>query len=202
MNKEDCLKQIAETAYNIGFGAKKHFATFDIVAKVPGLIGFFSMVIGIYALIFESLNAKFISATLVVFGVMGIYISLYDSKKDSYVQNGNLLIDLFNELKTLYRKVKSSTNPTNEQLEQLSLIEQRYTKISNSHQILFSNWYAHYKFFWEHQIDWIDEQLNFQLFRDKIPLSLMFALFVIICGVLLWCSNIVQRICHLLSTSI
>jgi hypothetical protein len=103
-------------------------------------------------------------------GIVGIYISLYDSKKDSYVQNGNLLIDLFNELKTLYRKVKSSTNPTNEHLEQLSLIEQRYTKISNSHQILFSNWCAHYKFFWEHQIDWIDEQLNFKFFRDKIPL--------------------------------
>ena len=41
-----------------------------------------------------------------------------------------------------------------------------------SKQILFSDWYAHYKFFWQHQIEWVDEQKKFDFFRDKVPLSL------------------------------
>ena len=31
MDKDDLLKHIAETGYNVGFGAKLHFATYDIV---------------------------------------------------------------------------------------------------------------------------------------------------------------------------
>ena len=37
MDKNDLLKQIAEASYNIGYGAKKHFATYDIVEKVPNI---------------------------------------------------------------------------------------------------------------------------------------------------------------------
>ena len=35
MDKNTLLKMIAETGYNVGFGAKKHFATYDIVEKAP-----------------------------------------------------------------------------------------------------------------------------------------------------------------------
>jgi hypothetical protein len=186
MNKDDLLKHIAETAYNIGFGAKKHFATYDMVAKAPGLISFISFVIGIYALICESLNTKFISATLLVLGVIGLYISFYDSKKETYVQNGVKLTDLFNELKRLNGSVKSVSVPTQDQIDKLAEIERNYTQISSSHQILFSNWYAHYKFFWEQQIEWVDEQKKFSFWRDKIPLSLtltgmILAILVILC---------------------
>ncbi|MEC6126925.1 MULTISPECIES: hypothetical protein [Acinetobacter] len=55
-----------------------------------------------------------------------------------------------------------------------------------SKQILFSNWYAHYKFFWEHQISWMDEQLKFRFIRDKIPLSLIFILSVFVIGIVLF----------------
>lgn len=186
MNKDDLLKHIAETAYNIGFGAKKHFATYDMVAKAPGLISFISFVIGIYALICESLNTKFISATLLVLGVIGLYISFYDSKKEAYVQNGVKLTDLFNELKRLNGSVKSVSVPTQDQIDKLAEIERNYTQISSSHQILFSNWYAHYKFFWEQQIEWVNEQKKFSFWRDKIPLSLtltvmILAILVILC---------------------
>lgn len=185
MTKDDLLKHIAETAYNIGFGAKKHFATYDMVAKAPGLISFISFAIGIYALICESLNTKFVSATLLVLGVVGLYISFYDSKKDIYVKNGERLTDLFNDLKRLNGSVKSVSVPTQVHLDKLAEIERNYTQISSSHQILLSNWYAHYKFFWEQQIEWVDEQKKFRFWRDKIPLSFtLFVLLVTVCVII------------------
>lgn len=195
MNKEDLLKHIAETAYNVGFGAKKHFATYDIVAKAPGAISFLSLAFGIYALIFESLSAKHFSATLIILGIMGLYIFLYDSKKNEYSLNGQKLTDLFNELKRLYGKTKSSDGPFDEQIKKLEEIEQEYTSISSSHQILFSNWYAHYKFFWEQQIGWIDEQLNFRFLRDKIPLSLSISVIAFIAMFIIFRFELVNLFC-------
>ena len=43
MNRAALLKVIATTGYNVGFGAKKHFATFDMVEKLPGWIGLASV---------------------------------------------------------------------------------------------------------------------------------------------------------------
>lgn len=177
MNKDDLLRHIAETAYNVGFGAKKHFATYDIVAKAPGWISLISLVFGIYALVFEELNTKFISATFIILGVAGMYITFYDAKKSDYITSGVALTDHFNELKRLYGLVKCSTGPLDSYIQKLEEIEKQYTKIGSSHQIALSNWYAHYKFFWEQQIGWIDEQLKFKLLRDKIPLSLTIAIF-------------------------
>lgn len=199
MNKDDLLKHIAETAYNIGFGAKKHFATYDMVAKAPGLISFVSFAMGIYALIIESLNTKFISATLLVLGIVGLYISFLDSKKDSYFQIGNKLTDLFNDLKRLYGSVKAVNTPTQEQLNNLEEIEKKYTQISSSHQILFSNWYAHYKFFWEQQIEWIDEQKKFSFWRDKIPLSFSLLTAAILIITLICTSNFSTHYCNWIS---
>ena len=54
MDKNDLLKHIAETGYNVGFGAKLHFATYDIVDKTPGLIGFISTAVGIFSLFIKS----------------------------------------------------------------------------------------------------------------------------------------------------
>ena len=58
MDRAGLLKAIANTGYNVGFGAKKHFATFDLVEKVPGWIGFISSAVGIFALVWEPLSAK------------------------------------------------------------------------------------------------------------------------------------------------
>ncbi len=43
MTKDDLLKDIAETGYNVGFGAKRHFATYNITQKIPSVIGFVSL---------------------------------------------------------------------------------------------------------------------------------------------------------------
>jgi hypothetical protein len=172
MTKPDLLKHIADTAYNVGFGAKKHFATYDITDKVPAIIGFTSTAIGIFSLFVDWLATKFFSAAFIVLGVLGISIALYDHKKAEYADTGQKLTHIFNRLKALYFNVKAAKDSDLPEYErQLSIIEEEYTKTGISDQILFSGWFAHYKFFWEHQIEWIDEQKHFQLFRDKLPLS-------------------------------
>ena len=195
MTKDDLLKHIAETAYNVGFGAKKHFATYDIVAKAPGWISLISLAFGIYALVFDELNTKFISATFIILGVAGMYITFYDAKKSDYITSGVALTDYFNELKRLYGIVKSSTGSLDPYIQRLEEIEKQYTQVGSSHHVALSNWYAHYKFFWEQQVGWIDEQLNFNFFRDKIPLSLWFTIFIVIIGGALDFSNLKTLIC-------
>lgn len=181
MERNDLLKNIAETAYNVGFGAKKHFATYDIVDKSSGFIGFISMAVGVFGLIIDDLSSNFLSATFIVLGILGLYISFYDEKKSEYADIGTQLIQIFNELKHLYFRAKSAQSGELEDLEnKLIELEERYFKVSISKQIMFSDWYAHYKFFWQLQIGWIDEQLKFGFFRDKIPLSLYLSIFIVI----------------------
>ena len=179
MSRDDLLKLIAEKAYDIGFGAKKHMATYDIVVKIPGAIRLFSITVGIYSLVIDGLSSKFLSASLVVLGVISLYISFYDSLKDEYESTGVKLIQLFNELKKLYFQAKEADDEAlSEIIKSVSKIENQYYEVSISKQILFSDWYTHYKFFWQYQIDWVDEQKEFKLFRDKIPPTFLLAVLV------------------------
>lgn len=185
MSKDDLLRQIADTAYNIGFGAKKHFATYDIVGKLPRLIGFISMGVGVFALFIDILATKHMSAIFIVLGISGLLINLYDDGKQTYEQKGVFLTELFNELKSLYFSVKSSgKSEFTEETKKLSEIESKYYTNCISKQILLSDWYAHYKFFWQHQIDWIDEQKHFKFWRDKVPLSFVFFVALIVVSTL------------------
>lgn len=179
MNKEDLLKQIADTAYNVGFGAKKHFATYDIVEKIPGIIGFSSIAIGIFGLVYDCLSTKGLSALFLVLGITEFYIGRYNETVDQFARKGEELTKLYQELKSLYYEVKSASDDGLSQAEDtLADITKRYYSNCLSKQILFSDWCAHYKFFWQHQIDWIDEQKHFRFWRDKVPLSL--SLFVLV----------------------
>lgn len=181
MDKDLFLQQIASMAYNIGFGAKKHFATFDIVTKVPGLIGIISVIVGIFALFVDYLSSKYISATFLVFGFSTLMINLYDEKKEKYEDIGKSLTALYNDLHTLYNKVKSSKEENfDDEIETLKKIEKEYYEKCITKHIVFSDWLAHYKFFWQHQIDWVDEQKHFRFWRDKIPLSFTFTCFLVL----------------------
>ncbi|CAN7596708.1 SLATT domain-containing protein [Variovorax paradoxus] len=184
MKKDQLLKSIADTAYNVGFGGRKHWATYDIVDKVPGLIGFLSTAFGIFALIYDKLSEKSLSAAFIVFGLIALYITFYEPNKSKYAASANKLTTLFNALRDLYRTVQSHPiDDVDVYVDQLHLIEKDYYDTCISKQILFSDWYAHYKFFWQYQIDWLDEQKKFKLFRDKLPLSFMFWMVVLLGGV-------------------
>jgi len=180
MTKPDLLKHIAQTGYNVGYGAKKHFATYDIAAKAPGSISFLTLGVGIFFLLIDFTAKKYFSAACIILGVLGLRISVWDHKKDDYSEVGRKLTGLFNRVKELYYQVKASENKELSQFEaELSALQDSYNEMCLSGQMLFSDWYAHYKFFWQQQIDWMDEQLHFRLFRDKLPLSFT-AVFVLI----------------------
>lgn len=175
MSKEDLLKNIAQNAYNIGFGVKKHFATYDMVDKLPGLLSFLSITVGIFALYIDSLGVKHISAILVIFGIIGVYISKYDDKKDEYCKIGQQQLDNFDRLKTMYFTVKNNTSLNFEQeISELNQIKSNFNNNTLPKQIILSDWFAHYKFFQQSSsdIDWIEKELELTFFKDKVPLSL------------------------------
>lgn len=156
------------------------------------------MVFGIYALVFDGLSTKFLSASFIVLGIIGLYISLYDNMKSEYESSGKKLTKIYNDLAKLYRRAKNSNEDDIESLVfQLSELEDNYYSSCQSKQILFSDWYAHYKFFWQHQIDWVNEQKNFRLLRDKIPLTFSFTVLVVLVGLVVWWFELVKAICSM-----
>lgn len=180
MNRTGLLRSIAETGYNVGFGAKKNFATHDIVQKVPGGLGLVSLLVGLYALVWEPLNAKWIAATMVAFGIVTLIIAQYDHNKVAYSEEGERLTALFYRLRDLYRDVQATAEGADlaAYRARLDALQAEVFGSNQSKQIFFSDWYAHYKFFWQHQIEWIDEQKEFTFWRDKVPLSFSFTLAV------------------------
>jgi len=197
MKKHDLLQSIAQRSYDVGFGAKKHFATFDIIEKIPGWIGFLSISFGIFSLAHSNLPSQLMSAIFVVLGVVSLYVSFYAQQKQEYEGAGKALTKLFYELKTLYLTVKrlQETDDFTDVKVKLSDIETRFFPNCISKQILFSNWLAHYKFFWELQIDWLDEELHFSFMRDKMPLSLWLVLLTTTFSSIIWGFDLFLWIC-------
>jgi hypothetical protein len=182
MTKEDFLKNIAIKGYDIGFGAKKNFASYDIINKLPSWTGFISLVVGIIQIAYVNISFnKELSILLILIGIAIIYMEVFKSKTREFEQEGVRLTIIFNQMKDLYLKVKSDDN------YEFGQYENEYNEYltdfySNtiSKQVFISHWYAHFKFFYEMQIDWINEQLKFKFFKDKVPNSLKIFLLLII----------------------
>lgn len=172
MNKE-LLMKIAQKGYNVAYGANVNFATYDIVRKIPGYVSFLSITVGILGLVFPMFAEKLVSVFIIILGVASVYIERFTTNIDSYSTRGKTNIDQLNKLKNLYFEVKGMPDSAD-----FSTIEARYNAIedefnsgSHPHQIVFSNWFAHYKMFCEKDMSWMDEQLHFHLWKDKIPKS-------------------------------
>lgn len=189
MDKDRLLKTIAEKGYDVVFGVKKTFATYDIVSKGPGWIGFISSAVGVLALIFDPLSAKFPSAILVIAGIASLYISFY--RAEDYEKAANAQLALYNRLKSLYRSVQSGMDVGVAKTE-YDAIESDYYSVTVGKQVFLSGWYAHYKLFAESQYDWMDEQLQFT-WRDKWPVTARLTVAVLIVaaiiGLALWGYN-------------
>lgn len=173
MKKEIFLKSLAEHGYNVMFGAKKHFVTYDIVEKVPSGIALITLLIGIWQLYAPSFDySKEVSLVIILVSVVALQINLYNSNKEDYMKAGIKLTEIHNELKDMYYQTKSSTESevTNAEQEKLQKLLNDYYAISITKQITFSDWYAHYKFFYQAQHEWIDEQKIFT-WKDKFPMS-------------------------------
>ncbi|WP_394557874.1 SLATT domain-containing protein [Priestia aryabhattai] len=188
LDKDALLKELATNGYNVGFGAKKNFATYDIITKIPGFISLVGLLIGVGQLAYpKSPFNTGISTVLVMASIIGMAISPFNSEKDNYNQRGIDLTDLFNQLRRLYFKVQNSSASTFESEEQeMNSIMRQYYNLSMSNQIFGSDWYAHYKFFRQMQIDWIDEQKRFRFWKDKMPTSFIWFIVIIVLAIPLW----------------
>lgn len=174
MTKEMVLKSLATNGYNVGFGAKKNFASYDIVIKLPSWVGFIVLAVGIIQLGYPAIGScKWLSTILILVSVAALYTNVFNSTADKFEEEGIRLTKLFNRLRNLYLKVKSSDKNdfTDEANEMNSILDEYYSN-AISKQVFMSQWFAHFKFFYEMQIDWVDEQLKFQFFKDKVPNSL------------------------------
>lgn len=172
MDLEIALKLIAEKAYDVGYSAKLHYSTYDIVEKAPGLIGLLSLLIGVFSLYIDALGTKHISAAITAIGICSLYISFYSETKDSYLKAGKKLTELYDNLKILYAKCKAANQFSAGDEQELERITNEFRNCCLNKQILFASWFAHKKFFWEQQVAWIEESKKFSFWRDKLPLSL------------------------------
>jgi hypothetical protein len=191
MNREQLLKEIAGTGYNVLYSAKKHFATYDIVEKAPGWITVATLGVGILALVVPALTNNVLAAAILIVGIASIYFNPFQDRRMQYADTGGKLISNFNKLRGIYYDVKA--RPENSAVDDL---EARYLAVLAESEgiwlhkhIFLSDWYAHYKIFWQAQIGWLDEQLHFKFWRDKIPLTLTLAsgvALVAVIAVLAW----------------
>lgn len=173
MNKDLLLKDIAESGYNIGYAAKKHLATYDIVEKAPGWISIISFAFGVLALVVPQLNNNILAAFLLIVAYAVFYFNSYQDGRLEYSKVGSRLTTIFTTLRSLLYEAKSRDESAS-----FDDIEARYRalldesqSIGISKQIFLSDWYAHYKFFWQAERSWLEEYRPFTFWRDKIPLS-------------------------------
>lgn len=173
MNKDLLLKDIAESGYNIGYAAKKHLATYDIVEKAPGWISIISFAFGVLALVVPQLNNNIMAAFLLIVAYAVFYFNSYQDSRLEYSKVGSRLTTIFTTLRSLLYEAKSRDESAN-----FDDIEARYRELLDesqsigiSKQIFLSDWYAHYKFFWQAERSWLEENRPFTFWRDKIPLS-------------------------------
>jgi hypothetical protein len=185
MQKKDLLNHIASAGYNVGFGAKKSFATFDIVSKIPGWIGIISLAVSIFGLYMDEMSSKHIAAIFIILSIGSLYINFYDSDKNKYEEAGKMQTSIFRKIERLYYDAKSEDAPDSVKfISQLDNLMQEFDKTTITKQIFGSNWYAHYKFFSEMEKRWIEEQLSLTFWKDKFPNTLKIFIFAILAIVL------------------
>lgn len=188
MGKEFLLKTIAEKAYNIGFGAQIHFASYNIYCKIPRLLSLLTVLVGVVQLLSlynenTTINCKeCISAGLIFIGILALLLDAGGKEKEQYNIIGKRITLLFNELHLMYNEVKFLDEEIKviTYKERLEEIEKEFQDIaiSNQAQFPFIHIYTNILFFYGGlQIDWIDEQLNFRL-KDKFPFFHPEAIFI------------------------
>ncbi|WPO78202.1 SLATT domain-containing protein [Flavobacterium sp. KACC 22761] len=194
MNQNDFLNTLAQKGYDIGFGAKKNFSSYDIINKLPSWVGFISLAIGIVQIAYENIAFnKELSILLIFVGIAIVYIDVFKDKADDYNNEGIRLTRIFNATRDLYYLAKGDNNFVyqNYDVRYQALLNDFYSN-TLSKQVFMSQWFAHYKFFYEMQVGWIEEELKLKFFKDKVPNSLK-TLILIIFIIILICISYEYR---------
>lgn len=192
MKKETLLKYIAEKGYDVSYAAQLNFSTYDIVTGIPPKVTFTSLAMAVIGLIWPNINNYWITIPLLLFSIACIYTERYAKNIDSYGNRGKENTKQWNDLKTLYYQVKDASEEDGFEEEYKKLVEigETFNNSSEYDQIVFANWLAHYKLFFEKDYHWMNEQLHFSFFKHKIPTSLT-AIFVVaaISCIVIMCLN-------------
>ena len=182
MTKENLLKVIAEKGYVISYAANLNFATYDIVTKISAKVTYTSLAISIIGLIWPNITTYWITIPVLLMSIACIYTEKYMAKSEDYAQRGVKNTGQWNELKNLYCEVKDSDENTDftPTFTRVIEIEAEFNNTAEYNQILFANWFAHFKLFCEKDYHWMDEQLHFSFWKDKLPGTFIALLFIMI----------------------
>lgn len=184
--KKDLLKQIAEKGYAVIYAACLNYSTYDIIRSVPAIVTCLSLFVGIIGLVWNAFTAKWISVCILMLGILSLYAEKFTDNIEGYGECGKIHTDQHNRLKNLYIKVKHA--PENDKMEkymnEYQAIEKEFNESSQPNQIvLLSDWFAHFKLFCQKDTRWMDEQLHFSLWRDKIPQTAKVCFIVLIIAI-------------------
>ncbi|PMM25257.1 SLATT domain-containing protein [Vibrio lentus] len=187
MNEKDQLKRdIANTAYNIIYGAKLNYSSYELSKAFSSGISYFSLAIGIITLAYVEIASKELSVTLLLLGLFGLLISKSPDSLVALKSGANKLTELHDLLKNLYAQV-DTTSDYHALRENMASIQSQARGYYQTDQLLFASWFAHHKLFNEHQSDWMCEALNLTFWKDKVPstlrLSIKLGFFIIITAI-------------------
>lgn len=198
--RESLKKRSAQLGYSIGFGTRRHFATYDIVEKTPAYFGVITFALGIIFLTYKNDGlANLIGATTSIIGFALFYLNFYLNERDKYVETGKKLNILYGKVHSVYEKSKICPDVEIPTLEnELININDEFQNISIHKQVFFSNELAHFKLFGESHSDWFADELKLTFWKDKIPaiwrIYLIIFSFIIAAYLLLHCEPILKTI--------
>jgi TRAP-type C4-dicarboxylate transport system permease large subunit len=190
MKKDTLLKLLAEKGYVISYAANLNFATYDIVTGLPPKTTYISLAISIIGLSYQKLNINWITIPMLLLSIACLYLDKYKERIQEYKARGIKNTDQWNTLKRLYYTVKDSDeNADFSEIEAtFQSIENEFNNSAEADQIFCANWFAHYKLFYEKDYAWMNDQLHFSFWKDKIPKSLKALLItVLLIAAILFC---------------
>jgi hypothetical protein len=182
MKKRDLQNAIAKTGYNVGFGAKKNLASYDIISKVPTVTSLLVTSIGIIGLGWPELVNKCVSALLLIIGIIAFAIEKFCDDPSEFMLEGERENILFIKLKDLYFNVKAKAedDDVSEEETEFKRLKVEFYSGTKARQLLTADWWAHYKFFNQYDIKWINDEIGgFKNWRDKFPSSLKIAILLV-----------------------
>ena len=171
IDRKSLSERSARIGYNVGFGARRHFATYDIVEKVPAYFGIVTFAFGIIFLKYQNTYlADLVAVSTSILGFAIFYLNFYSNEKDKYSLVGKELNILYNKVNSIYDKVQNCPEAELAGLEiELNNIYDQIQKISIHKQVFFSNELAHFKLFGESQSKWFVKELKLGFWKDMIP---------------------------------
>ena len=188
MENKTLMRRSAEIGYNMYFGAKRHFSSYEIVETVPTYFGIITTGIGVYQLAYPSTEwTTIVSVTTIVVGFAIWHLNSYSHDKDKFQEIGKELTKNYYEVRSIYEKAKNASPSDLVRLEEdLKNLNSNLQSKSIYKQVWGSGVFAHYKFFGESQVQWLVDELQLTFWKDKFPASLKALLLFLFSLLIIW----------------